>query len=1483
MRHIIRFSLVVGILISFLGVPAAPSVYAQISLPAEVNKSFTPISIMAGGISRLSVSIYNPNAFQLNDAAWTDNLAGVQPGIVIANPVNLTNTCGGTVTANSGATLFSLNGGMVPAQAGITPGSCTVSIDVTSTTPGNLINTIPTNALTATGGGFNITNTTPASATLRVGLVASPSVNKSFNPNTIWVGQSSQLTITIRNNDLATALTQTSLTDNLPADVVLANPVSPTLTGCGTLASLTAVSGNSSLTLNNATIAVNSTCTIRVNVTSDTAGVYTNTIPADAIQNQQGVTNPSSASARLNVQDIGVSKSFSPPAFQVGGTSTLTITLQNPSGSPYTGVSISDTLPTALLIIDGSEATTCGGAVSVTMPRTIGLTGGTIPASSPPPTPPGVCAITVQVTSETGATPGRYTNTIPADTLDTDQGATNVLPATAPITIYDTGAGVTGRKTFNPTTIDSGGNSRLRIDITAPADTDLTNFSLVDNLPAGVTVSNSTPASTTGCGAGAVLTAVTGATSISLTNGTILAGTLCRINVYTTSTTSGVHTNVIHPSDVTNNENRRPANDLTADLTVLVLSDLSVSKAFTPDTVSPNGISTLTITLQNMNASPLVNASLLDTLPGSVADGVVVAPVPNASTTCTGGVITAIPGTQTISMTGGTIPAQSGGVPGICTISVDVQGVGSPATRTNTIPASNVSGEIQGTGTIISPAQPAIADLIIANLSIGVVKGFDPLTVFGGSPSTLSIQLVNPNNAALNGIAFTDTMPAGMIIANPPNFAAGTCGGTLTGTPGSNTFSFSGGNLPIAASCTLTLNVTMTVNGNLTNTIPANAVTTTNGVTNPQPAQASLTNLPGASISKFFAPNPIAAGDHSILTITIQNTGNIPLTGLGLVDTLPAGLEVASAPASVNNCGGVLTAIPGSRTIELAGGGLGASSSCTLVVSVTGPAPGDYENCIPVGALTNDQGAQNNQPACDTLTITAQPSGLTKTVDPPQATIGEIVTYQVTMLIPPGTYPLTKLTDTLERGLAFVGCDSIDAPGLETNVSGGFPAICSSPTVDDAGGGMPEDVDRRVTFDFGTLSNSGTVDATVTVSYDAIILNTEANVDGVTRDNSAVWTWENGGSGPVHATVEILEPELMVDKTADVNFIALGTEAVITLTVSHTSESHLDAYDVVLTDPLPMGMDYVPDSLDCTTGAQDPDVECAFDNSDPTKPTIRAAWSVFTRSGGTGLIRFRVMGNESMPADGSVTNVSLVTWTSLPGDQSIPNSFSDPPNQSAVERSYDPGDPVNFYGADDALVFTPTGGGDDDDGGDGGGDDGGTGSGLGGFLIPVTGFPPDRIAELDGARATYSPTSLSMEIPTLQLSLPIVGIQFKNGTWDVGWLWNEAGWLQRTAYPTFSGNSVITAHIVNADGKPGPFARIKQLDPGEYIYIDLAGYRYTYKVVTNSRAKPNDISVLRHEEKPWLTLVTCDNYNYKTGKYLSRVVIRAVLIDIDTK
>lgn len=175
-----------------------------------------------------------------------------------------------------------------------------------------------------------------------------------------------------------------------------------------------------------------------------------------------------------------------------------------------------------------------------------------------------------------------------------------------------------------------------------------------------------------------------------------------------------------------------------------------------------------------------------------------------------------------------------------------------------------------------------------------------------------------------------------------------------------------------------------------------------------------------------------------------------------------------------------------------------------------------------------------------------------------------------------------------------------------------------------------------------------------------------------------------------------------------------------------------------------------------------------------------------------------------------------------------------------------------------------------------------TSSGLSGFVIPITGFSPNIITDLGpfASRPIYSSTGITLEVPVLKISTSIVGVKQNARRWDVSWLWDQAGWLEGSAYPTFPGNSIITAHVVTSDGKAGPFYRLRYLQAGEYVFIYLGSYRYTYKVMSNEVVLPNDESVFKHEEKSWLTLITCDRYDEATDTYLSRVVVRSVLVDV---
>lgn len=509
-------------------------------------------------------------------------------------------------------------------------------------------------------------------------------------------------------------------------------------------------------------------------------------------------------------------------------------------------------------------------------------------------------------------------------------------------------------------------------------------------------------------------------------------------------------------------------------------------------------------------------------------------------------------------------------------------------------------------------------------------------------------------------------------------------------------------------------------------------------------------------------------------------------------------------------------------------------------------------------------------PATVTINIQGNPGGLSKTIldsnaiatTDPDVAIGEIITYRISVNVPPGVFANAQLVDTLDRGLSFMDCLKITDNGLQTSNPSGFSAICSNPIVDDAGGTTTVDVGRRVIFDFGTLTNNTGADQALLVTYRAVVLDSAGNRSATSLDNSAEWMWQGGSLGPVNDTVVIVEPDLSISTTADTLAASIGSEITITLTIQHMTDSEGNAYDAVVTDTLPPGLQYVPGSLECASGAQDADVLCAEAGG-----TITAQWSNFALGSGNGQVTFRVTVLSLPP--GGITNTANVAWTSLPGDVSSPQNS----NVFSTERDYDPASPINIYGNHHALTMSTS-----------------TTNGSSNItdvssrakLLPSTGFAPNQVTDLSNMpRETYAATNgVTLVIPSLGIKIPVVGVPFKSGDWNVAWLGNEAGWLEGTAFPSWMGNSVITSHVYLSNGLPGPFVNLNQLKYGEKLIVQAYGQKYTFEVRSNEIVAPNNLSAFKHEEQPWLTLVTCKEYDEKTNSYRKRVVVRAVLVSV---
>src|SRR5262249_11527866 len=157
----------------------------------------------------------------------------------------------------------------------------------------------------------------------------------------------------------------------------------------------------------------------------------------------------------------------------------------------------------------------------------------------------------------------------------------------------------------------------------------------------------------------------------------------------------------------------------------------------------------------------------------------------SSSTVCGGTLTTTAP--TGITLAGATVAAS-----GQCQFSVTVTGTAA-GSYTNT--TGNVSSTNGGTG------NTAFATLTVATPP-SMSKAFGATSIGLAGSTSLSFTITNPNiSLAFTGVAFTDSLPAGLTVSTP-NGLTGTCGsGTVTVAAGSQSVALAGGTIAAGGSC----------------------------------------------------------------------------------------------------------------------------------------------------------------------------------------------------------------------------------------------------------------------------------------------------------------------------------------------------------------------------------------------------------------------------------------------------------------------------------------------------------------------------------------------------------------------------------------------------------------------------------------------------------------------------------------------------------
>ena len=931
-------------------------------------KAFSPAGpLPENAISRMTITLTNLSANDVTSATISDTLPTANVGsgqLRIANPPNAATTCGGApvITAAAGSTSVTMNGASIPARASNgtgAAGTCNLQVDVTGSA-GVYDNTATTAGTETYGNGsthaLGPINTNTQSITFNSSL----SGTKFFIPGSVSSGGKATTTVRLVNSG-AIPITGLSVTDPLPAGMVLANPVNAQ-TSCAGATSFAGNAGDSSITMTGGEIAGSGTCDVLFDVVATGGANWINTIPAGNVLASGGVANQTAITGTLNFTPptgVTIAKATSPSTLTFPGqVSTLTVTLTNGT-TPVTGLSFTDfftTDGTSGAPVNGmriasspSTSTTCTNAIVSATPdaTSFSVSGASIGASAS-------CTVSVDVTS---VVVGGITNFIPIGSLITDQGLSNSGAATTSLTTQGN-LGVT--KKFTPNIIKPGERSRLRITFYNPTSQPAANVSVTDNLPANVTVPAGANPTTT-CSGATISTPSSSQVVISGANLPAASGGIaetCFSEIDVTSSLAGDYTNTIPIGAVSgtiggiSSQNSQPASDI-----LRVKQPLTINKAiggFTLDSGNPAGFTTgtttravgatapLVVSLTNANSAALTQANFTDNLPS----GLVIAQTPNASTTCAGGSVSATASTATLTLTGATIPAS-----GSCTVSVDVLSNIS-GTYTNTISASAVS-TFEG----VTNEEPTSAQIDISSPP-AISKEFSPAAIPSGGTSTMKIYLENDNSSAMTlSSIFTDTLPTApgpVVVAPVPNIVK-TCPGVVTATAGSGTVSYANGASIPAGGCEISVDVTASASGVHTNNIPAGALQTNFG-NNPDPANAGLTVTTLGYISgRVFQDNDVTPNG------TFESATDTALPGESL--SLRSG----------SNCSGALLAT--------------TTTSSTGAYIFTGLSAGTYSVC----QSAQPSGTANGQTNAGIIVSSNGSTGTIGTASNPTATTSQIV------------------------------------------------------------------------------------------------------------------------------------------------------------------------------------------------------------------------------------------------------------------------------------------------------------------------------------------------------------------------------------------------------------------------------------------------------------------------------------------------------------
>lgn len=539
--------------------------------------------------------------------------------------------------------------------------------------------------------------------------------------------------------------------------------------------------------------------------------------------------------------------------------------------------------------------------------------------------------------------------------------------------------------------------------------------------------------------------------------------------------------------------------------------------------------------------------------------------------------------------------------------------------QTTSLPGA-VLGERTGTGI---PAENDLHAFAISNIIIGtpsILKAVTAQQTFYAIGESVDYNVSINLPESVKSLEMNDTLPAGLVYNAGSVRLVVPTGVTVQNDPPTvsqvgNIVTFDLGDVTMTGKQTLYLEFNASVENTLSN---QQGITLKNQINmayiepdnNIQivlqnvDAPAVVVGEPTIVMTKMVTSGLVGsqAGDMISYSITMENTGETTAFDTDWIDTLPEHLaEISNAQLSgtayqsgtttpLVDADLVLSTVNATDdTVSLPDFDLPVGNTLTITFnSILQPdvvaneilnnnttsawksilGTGSRDGTDGIGNGLNNYAAEANASMEVNATIAIQKSLLGNTT----YTIGEELTYKLSVYFIRGITPDVNVTDVLPAGLSYVShtTQSTDA-GLT------FTSDVKS------GSG------QTLVISLGDVSNAATNDDSIDIELKVRVDNVVGNQDGDQPANgggaagtSVTAKYNTPGVGTTEASVinpvifTITEPDISVTKTATPDTQALGDEVSYNIHVSNGGSS--TAYDINLTDILPTGLTYVDGS-----------------------------------------------------------------------------------------------------------------------------------------------------------------------------------------------------------------------------------------------------------------------------------------------------------------